>query len=63
MVDDLMLCYKDRTFCQHWLKCADGEECGRALTQAVKDGADRANLYISQYLGHPDCFKDKTVQK
>ena len=52
-----MLCYKDRTFCQYWGDCVEGEGCEDALTQKIKDGAIRTNLNISQHTGMPGCFK------
>ncbi len=54
-----MLCYKDRTFCPHWLSCKDGYVCDRALTPKVQEAAERwmKNPPICTYAEKPDCFK------
>lgn len=52
-----MLCYKDRTFCQHYESCAMGNTCERALTEKVATGAERVKLPISQFAEIPDCFQ------
>jgi len=31
----IMICYKDRWWCNRWEKCENGEGCDRALTHQV----------------------------
>lgn len=54
-----MLSYKDRTFCAFFIECAHGEECGRALTDAVREGAEQADMPISQFMYEPECYEGK----
>ena len=53
-----MICYKDKTFCGFWMQCQDYILCGRALTQAVEERANKAGLPICQFTDKPDCFKE-----
>ena len=56
-----MLCYKDSTFCNFYLECKKGNKCSRALTDKVKEDAERwwdnEDYPICVYLDKPDCFK------
>ena len=52
-----MLCYRDRTYCSFHTNCNAAEECDRALTPAVKAGAAKAGLPISQYPNPPKWFE------
>jgi hypothetical protein len=56
-----MMCYKDMTFCDgNNRKCASFDSCHRALTEAVRDGAEKAQLLIARF-GDPtklDCYKE-----
>jgi len=54
-----MMCYKDMTFCSYYKECQNGENCFRALTDEVKEGARYTDLYISQFSEKPECFKKK----
>ncbi len=57
-----MICYLDRTFCPFWMNCQDGDECHRALTKEVEDGAKewwgRDHPPICIYGEKPKCFKE-----
>jgi len=54
-----MLCYKDMTFCTFWKECKDNKKCGRALTDKIKEDAEKwmKNAPICAYVDKPDCFK------
>lgn len=58
-----MICYKDKTFCDYYKTCADGDTCHRALTKDVRKRArkwwGRGIIPISVYAEHPECFKEK----
>ena len=62
-----MLCYKDMTFCPYWEECNLGYQCDRALTQLIKDNAEKwmKNAPISQFSEKPSCFypHSKSVAK
>ncbi len=51
-----MLCYRDMTFCSY-SKCKEFKTCIRALTQDIKDKADKFGLPICQFAEQPECFK------
>ena len=51
-----MRCYRDRTYCAYFPDCAQGVDCPRALTDEVKDAAEREGLPICQYAERPECF-------
>ncbi len=54
-----MLCYKDMTFCPYWKECKEGSTCHRALTDEVKQGAERwwpGEAPISVFTHPPKCF-------
>ena len=57
-----MISYKDMTFCEFFEDCKDGEGCFRALTDTVRENAEKwfgtKNPPISKYIEKPDCFKD-----
>jgi hypothetical protein len=59
-----MLCYKDRTFCGAE-ECKSFTECGRALTERVRDGAKACGLHIAQFANPEtlDCYKPKSEIK
>ena len=50
-----MICYKDMTFCSFYEDC-DDKDCSRALTQEVRDKADKLGLPICQFMEKPDCW-------
>lgn len=53
-----MIHYRDKTFCSFHENCKQGWNCDRKLTQAVRDGAAKANLPISQFADPPmSCFQ------
>ena len=51
-----MMCYKDRTFCTFFAKCSDADKCGRALTNKIRNDAQRFNMPVSVYTNTPECF-------
>lgn len=51
-----MICYKDRTYCPFWETCTGHPQCGRALTEEVKQDAHKCQLAISQYVARPQCY-------
>ena len=51
-----MVCYKDRTYCPFSILCRDGYKCDRALTEEVKQGAEKASLPVCQFNDFPKCF-------
>ena len=55
-----MLCYRDMTFCNYWMLCKNGHTCNRALTDKIKQDAEKwwgePAAPISVYSGYPDCF-------
>ena len=56
-----MTCYKDTTFCPYYFRCADGDECKRALTKDVEDAAfkwwGKDGAPIAIFVEKPSCFK------
>ena len=54
-----MMCYKDKTFCQFYKECADGDTCPDALTPEVQRRAAELELYISLSDDRPECFIEK----
>lgn len=48
-----MMCFRDRTYCNS-VNCKN--ECGRQLTQEIKDAANKAGMYISYsyFCGKPE---------
>lgn len=53
-----MICYKGKTFCQFWKSCKYGQNCNDALTEKVKQDADKwmNRKLICQYAEKPECF-------
>lgn len=66
-----MLCYHDRTYCPHYLTCADGETCPDALTPEVQQRAQTwwqsCHGYgappICQYVDPPGCYKHEKQER
>lgn len=54
-----MICYADRTYCPFWNDCKRGSDCRRALTEAVKDRANKSGLPICVYVDKPQCIQEK----
>ena len=58
-----MICYRDMTFCNSWKDCKKSDDCGRALTPEVQEGADKwwstceGSAPICTYVGQPDCHE------
>lgn len=52
-----MMCYRDMTFCPYFHECRFGEVCHRALTDGVREAAEKAQLHICEYAETPDCFR------
>ena len=55
-----MICFRDKTFCPYYEECVKGENCPDALTEKVKEDAERwmKNAPIMQFAGKPECFKE-----
>ena len=63
-----MICYKDCTWCPFFKNCLDGENCSRALTDKVIEGAEKwwgkKGAPIDQFSEEPECFRtSKSVMK
>lgn len=65
-----MLCFRDKTFCTYYKDCVDQFDCGRALTQQVKDDAERwgltlkmKNAPICMYTDKPECYNKVLTKK
>jgi hypothetical protein len=59
--DDIVLCFRDSTFCRYYEQCAHHpEECKRALTPKVLKEArewwGKDNPPICEFAGVPSCF-------
>lgn len=52
-----MFCYRDMTFCSHYLICKHGVTCERALPPDVKEESKKLCLPICQFANQPDCFE------
>jgi len=48
----------DRTYCMLWERCANSDQCGRALTKEIKEKARRVNQPLSM-AKFWDCFVPK----
>lgn len=63
----MVMCFRDMAFCKYWKKCAKGEECRRALTEKVKEDAEKwwggKNYPISWFADKPECFIKKEKKK
>lgn len=55
-----MICYRDTTWCEYYKECSQGEKCSRALTQKVKEDAEKwmKNAPICVFAEKPECFKE-----
>jgi hypothetical protein len=38
------------------MKCSDADKCGRALTEKIRNDAQRFNMPVSVYMNVPGCF-------
>ncbi len=54
-----MIFYKDMIFCSYYDKCVDGQGCCRALTECVRQDAQRRDLPVAQFVNPPKCFRIK----
>ncbi len=54
-----MLSYRDMTFCPFNKDCNSAHMCPRALTDEVKEKAQRFNLPISMFGSKPGCWSLK----
>lgn len=54
-----MICFRDMTFCEYHNDCAKAHECPRALTDLVKEAADKwwgkPGAPIAVFVSQPDC--------
>lgn len=57
------MCYRDMTFCPFWKECKEGDTCFRSMTEDVINKANDIGLGISQFMEHPDCFKERENKK
>lgn len=57
-----MICYRDMTFCNFADKCADAADCPRALTQEVREAAEKwwgkPNPPIAVFGEKLECFRE-----
>ena len=55
-----MICYRDKTFCPYHEECIKGKKCLDALTEKVKEAAERwmKDAPIAQFASKPECFKE-----
>lgn len=55
-----MMCYRDKTYCEFYQNCKDGNNCHRSLTPDVKRDADKwwgkPGAPISVFTEKPSCF-------
>lgn len=56
-----MICYKDKTFCDFYKDCKEGDACDDALTDEIKDAAVKwwgnKNAPIARWANKPKCFE------
>lgn len=58
-----MICYRDRTFCPFWTECKHGDRCTRALTQGIKDQAQKIGLPVMCFAEKPlECYEEKPLE-
>lgn len=57
-----MICYRDKTFCDYWRSCVDGEICDRAMTDEVYKSACEVKLPIARFAERPDCWESNMVR-
>lgn len=55
-----MIGYRDMTFCNYHLICKDGKKCERALTEKVREDAEKwmKNAPISIFADKPECWEE-----
>lgn len=58
-----MLCFRDRTYCDHFRDCAKADTCSRPLTDQVKADAQQwwgdCTAPIAVFAEQPDCHVKK----
>lgn len=58
-----MMCYKDMTFCEFYIKCNKGGSCYKALTpKIIKDAVKwwgGEDFPIAVFVDKPDCYEEK----
>lgn len=57
--EEVVICYKDQTFCHEWKKCVHGDTCFRSLKPEIFVEADKIGLPIMSFACVPDCFEAK----
>lgn len=64
LMESVMYCYRDMTFCVQWELCSKGGSCGYALTEQVRKDAEKFGLPISQ-TDRRECFKpySKSIER
>jgi len=64
-----MICYKDMTFCKYYKECGIGHDCHRALTEEVREGADKwwgkgkDAAPICIFSEKPNCFEEPRLEE
>ena len=64
-----MFCFRDSTFCKFYKDCKDGKECRRALTEEIKEAADRwwgkggGQAPICSFSEKPECHKETDAKE
>ena len=58
-----MICYRDMTFCKHYLDCAKSDVCDRPLTPEVKAAAESwwgrdDEAPIAVFVEKPNCWEE-----
>jgi len=53
----VMMCYRDKAFCPFYKDCKGGKDCHRALTQEVRDEAEKMKLGINYFTDKPECYQ------
>lgn len=44
-------------FCPFWQICQEGKSCKKALNDEIRKEAFAANMDITYFTRHPECFK------
>ncbi len=58
-----MMCYMDMTFCSYYERCENRTTCRRQLTEEVKENAKKYGIDICQFMGKPNCYEVKKMNK
>ena len=58
-----MLCYRDRTFCDFYKDCKDGQECIRAATPELYKKAKDFGAPVCRFVDKPSCFLQNKAER